>query len=280
MSRRALFRPGIVVAWLVVLALAVAFVAPLLFMLVGSLKPDATVLVDAGSLKGFLPTAVSLDNYHDVVERVRFGRYLMNSAVITVFICAGGLVVNSMAGYAFARLRWPGRDALFALVLAVMIVPLEAIAVPLFYQVSLLGWRDTYVVQILPFMANAFSIYLFYSFFAGLPRELEEAAYMDGAGVTGAFFRIIVPNSRPAFASVAILTFLMQWGAFLWPLMVTTSEAVRPLPLAIATFHSLPPLAWGDIFAFGVMMVAPALLVFLVFQRWFVRSVASTGIRG
>lgn len=280
MRRPALFRPGIMVAWLVLVVLAVAFVAPLVFMLVGSLKPDASVLVSAGSLKGFVPTGVSLDNYRDVFERVRFGRYLMNSAIITAFICAGGLIVNSMAGYAFARLRWPGRDAVFALVLAVMILPLEAIAVPLFYQVSLLGLRDTYLVQILPFLANAFSIYLFYSFFAGLPRELEEAAYMDGAGITGTFFRIIVPNSRPAFASVAILTFLMQWGAFLWPLMVTTSETVRPLPLAISTFYSLPPLAWGDIFAFGVMMVAPVLLVFLVFQRWFVRSVATTGVRG
>ena len=103
---------------------------------------------------------------------------------------------------------------------------------------------------------------------------------MDGAGTLRTFVSIIVPNSRPVFASVAILTFLTQWGAFLWPLMVTYSETVRPLPLAIATFHSLPPLQWGDIFAFGVMMVSPVLVVFVLFQRWFVRGVTATGIKG
>ena len=259
---------------------AFLFLAPIVFMILGSLKPDERVLLDAGSLAAFLPADASLQNYRDVFARVPFVRYLLNSAFITGMIVIGGLVVNSLAGYAFSRMKWRGRDLLFALVPAIMIIPLEAIAVPLFYQVTLFGWRDTYVVQIFPFMANAFSIYLFYTFFLGLPRELEEAAYMDGAGVLRTFLWIVVPNSRPVFATVAILTFLTQWGAFLWPLMVTSGERVRPLPLAISTFHSLPPLQWGDIFAFGVMMVAPILTVFLVFQRWFVRGVATTGIKG
>ena len=166
------------------------------------------------------------------------------------------------------------------IVQAVMIIPIEAIAVPLFYLVSLFGWRDTYLVQILPFIANAFSIYLFYTYFIGMPRELEEAARIDGAGVLRTFFSVILPNARAVFASVAILTFLTQWGAFLWPLMVTSSESVRPLPLAIATFHGLPPLQWGDIFAFGMMMVLPVLLIFLLFQPWFVRGVAASGVKG
>jgi len=263
------------------LALAAGlFLAPIAFMILGSLKPDERVLVDAGSLAAFVPADAGLQNYRDVFTRVPFLHYLVNSAFITGMIVGGGLVVNALAGYAFSRMAWRGRDLLFALVLAIMIVPLEAIAVPLFYQVTLFGWRDTYIVQILPFVANAFSIYLFYTFFLGLPRELEEAARMDGAGVLRTFVSIVVPNSRPVFATVAILTFLTQWGAFLWPLMVTSSEQVRPLALAIATFHTLPPLQWGDIFAFGVMMVAPILLVFVLFQRWFVRGVATTGIKG
>ncbi|UCC56557.1 MAG: carbohydrate ABC transporter permease [Gammaproteobacteria bacterium] len=259
---------------------ALLFVAPLLFMFAGSLKPDDQVLLEAGSWRAFLPDTIAWQNYLDVFARVRFGRYLMNSLFITSMIVAAGLIVNSLAGYAFARLQWTGRDILFAGVLTIMIVPLEAIAVPLFYQVTLFGWRDTYIVQILPFLANAFSIYLFYTFFIGLPRELEEAARIDGASVLRTFVSVIVPNSKPVFATVAILTFLMQWGAFLWPLMVTSGEAVRPLPLAVSTFHSLPPLQWGDIFAFGVMMVSPVLIVFLLFQRWFVRGVVATGIKG
>jgi len=260
--------------------LALLMLAPVAFMFVGSLKPDGQVLLHAGSVRAFWPESVALQNYRDVFQRVPFARFLLNSVFITGMIVAAGLVVNALAGYAFARLRWRGRDWLLALVLAVMILPLEAIAVPLFYQVTLLGWRDTYLVQIVPFVANAFSVYLFYTFFIGLPRELEEAARIDGAGTLRTFLFVVVPNARPAFATVAILTFLTQWGSFLWPLMVTSGEAVRPLPLAIASFHTLPPLQWGDIFAFGVMLVAPVLLVFVVFQAWFVRGVAATGIKG
>jgi multiple sugar transport system permease protein len=271
---------GKLVTYLCLLLAGLLFISPIGFMLVGSLKPDARVFVEAGGWRAFWPAGISLDNYRDVFVRVDFPRYLFNSLFINSMIVGVGLLVNSLAGYAFARLPWRGRDTLFKMVLAILIIPLEAIAVPLFYMVSLLGWRDTYLVQILPFIANAFSIYLFYTFFIGMPRELEEAARIDGAGVLRTFFSIMVPNAKPVFASVAILNFLTQWGAFLWPLMVTSGEQVRPLPLAIATFHSLPPLQWGDIFAFGVMMVLPILILFLLFQRWFVRGVVATGIKG
>jgi multiple sugar transport system permease protein len=267
-------------SYLILTVLALLFIAPIVFMIVGSLKPDELVLSEAGTFKAFLPDKVSFQNYWDVFERVDFARFFFNSLFITGAIVLAGLLVNSLAAYAFARLRWRGRALLFALVLALMIIPLEAIAVPLFFQVTLFGWRNTYVAQILPFIANAFSIYLFYTFFIGLPKELEEAARVDGAGTIRTFFEIIVPVSLPVFASVTILTFLTQWGSFLWPLMVTVDEQVRPLPVAIASFQTLPPLQWGDIMSFGVMMVAPILIVFLVFQKWFVEGVASTGTKG
>ena len=266
--------------YLILAALALIFLVPVGIMLFGSFKPDEQVLVQAARLGSLLPADFDWINYQDVFRRVPFLRYLFNSAFITSSIVAAGLLVNSMAAYAFARLRWQGRDRVFLAVIALMIIPLEAIAVPLFYQVTLLGWRDTYWVQIIPFVANAFSIYLFYTFFLGLPRELEEAARIDGAGPWRTFFSIVVPNAKAVYATVAILTFVGQWGAFLWPLIVTHSEAVRPLPLGIATFYSLPPLQWGDIFAFGVMMVTPVLFIFILFQRWFVQGVATTGVKG
>lgn len=269
--------PKTLLKYLVIVAVAALYIAPIAFMVVGSFKPDAKVLAEAGSWKAFLPDEVTVRNYRDVFERVNFARFLFNSIFITGSIVLGGLVVNSLAGYAFARLRWKGRDLVFLFVIMLMILPYEAIAVPLFYQISLLGWRDTYVVQILPFIANAFSIYLFYTFFLGLPRELEDAARVDGASTLRTFWEIVVPNSKPVFATVTIVTFLFFWGFFLWPEIVTSGERVRPLPVAIATFHTLPPLKWGDILAFGVMMVAPVLLVFLIFQRWFVRGIVSTG---
>ena len=259
---------------------ALVFLAPILFMLVGSLKPDARVLTEMGDWRALLPTEAGLQNYGDVLERVAFGRYLLNSILINGGIVLGGLVVNAFAGYALARLRWPGRKAVLALVLALLVIPFEAIAVPLFYQLTAIGWRDDYLVQIVPFIAYPLSIYLFYSFFLGMPRELEEAARVDGAGVLRTFFTIVLPNARAAFATVTIVTFLFFWGLYLWPLLMTTGEAVRPLPLGIATFYTLPPRQWGDILAFGVMMVLPVLAIFLLFQRWFVRGVATTGLKG
>lgn len=258
----------------------ILYISPVAFMIVASFKPDALVLAEAGSWRAFFPSEASFQNYRDVFRRVEFLRFLLNSLLITGAIVIGGLIVNSTAGYAFARLRWKGRKVVFSVVLALLILPLETIAVPLFYQITLLGWRDTYTAQIVPFIANAFSIYLFYTFFLAMPKELEESARVDGAGVLRTFITIIVPNSKSVYASVTIVTFLFFWGLYLWPSMVTIGKEVRPLPVAIATFQTLPPLKWGDIMAFGVMMVTPVMIVFFIFQRWFVRGVASTGLKG
>lgn len=165
------------------------------------------------------------------------------------------------------------------LVVGLLLVPLEAIAVPLFYGTTLLGWRDTYLVQTVPFLANALAIYLFYTFFLDFPGEVEEAARTDGAGPWQIFLRVVVPQSQSAFASVAVVTFLLHWGLYLWPLLVTSQIEVRPLPLGVANFRTLPPLQWGDIMAFAVMMVAPVAVMFLVLQRWFVRGLAGVGVK-
>ena len=259
---------------------ALIFITPILFMAAGSLKPEAHVLSEMDSLRALLPIDASLQNYSDVFARIPFGRYLWNSALINGLIVGLGLIVNALAGYALARLHWRGRETMLALVLALLIIPFEAIAVPLFYQLSALGWRNDYLVQVFPFVANPLAIYLFYSFFLGLPRELEEAARMDGAGILRTFFSIVIPNAKPVFATVAIVSFLLYWGMYLWPLLMTVDNGVRPLPLAIATFYTLPPVQWGDILAFGVMMVLPVLTIFIAFQPWFVRGVATSGLKG
>lgn len=266
-------------ALLAIAASALVWILPVVFILVASLKPDAAVLAEAGGPKALWPSSPTLENYGDVFERVAFGRIFLNSVIVNAGIVLGGLLVNSLAGYALARLRFRGRAVAIGLMLALLIIPLEAIAVPLFYEITVIGGRDTYWAQILPFVANAFSIYLFYSFFLGLPRELEEAARVDGAGPFRTFFQVVAPNARPAFASVAIISFLLSWGLYLWPLMITSSVDVRPLPLGVAEFRTLPPLQWGDVMAFAVMMVAPAVVLFLSLQRWFVAGVATAGVK-
>lgn len=257
------------------------FAAPILYMFVGSLKPDNEVLDGLG---GFVPRNLSTANYGDVFDRFdsaatgHVGGFFAVSLIVTAIVVVGGLAVNSMAGFAFSRLEWKGRDLIYAGALALVVLPFEAIAVPLFYLLN--DYRNTIGVQALPFVANAFSIYLFTTFFRGLPREIDDAARIDGAGPWRIYLRIVVPMSKPAFATVAILTFLTQWASFLWPVLMVSDPAVRPLPLAISVFQGQPPFQWGDIMAFGVLMVAPVLVVFLLFQRWFVRSVASAGVKG
>ena len=265
--------------WWTVAAATALYLTPILVMLAGSFKSNSRVLLEAGTWRAFLPDQ-GWQNYANVLRRVEFWHLLGNSLIVTGSIVVSGLVVNSSAAYALARLRFRGREPLLVLVLALMTVPFETIAVPLFYQVSLAGWRDTLMVQILPFVGNAFSIYLFYSFFLALPPELEEAAALDGASPWQVFRFLAVPNSAPAYATVSVITFVGAWASYLWPLMVTAGEGVRPLSLAVAAFHTLPPLLWGDVLAFGVMMVTPVVLMFALLQRWFVPTASFSGIKG
>lgn len=267
-------------AIVLLLAAAAVFLLPVWFMIAGSLKPNDQVLAGGASWHALWPVQATLENYRTVFHQLNFLRFLGNSVFIVGMIVLAGLLVNSMAGYALSRLRWRGREAVLAFIVAVLIIPYEVIAVPLLFEMTFVGWTNSYRVQILPFIANPFAIYLFYTFFNGLPKELDEAARMDGAGPFRTFFMVIAPLAKPAYAAVAILTFLLQWGFFLWPLMVTRGPEYQPLPVALGYFSANKPVQWGDIMAFGSLMVAPVLVVFLVFQKWFVRGIAMSGLKG
>lgn len=260
---------------------AVVFFAPIYYLVVGSFRPGDQVLA---GLAGFLPTELTVQNYLDVFRRFSnsttgyLWQFIAVSVVVTTVVVVGGLLVNSLAGYALARMRWKGRSFVLLVVTVLTIIPFEAVALPLYYMLN--GSRNTVFVQALPFIASAFSIFLFYTFFLGLPHEVEEAARLDGAGPFRTFFEIVVPMSRPAFATVAILTFLAQWGSYLWPVLMITDTAVRPLPLELSVFQAAQPPEWGSVLAFGVIFILPVIVVFLIFQRWFVASVASSAIKG
>jgi multiple sugar transport system permease protein len=270
-----------IVAYTVLIVLAVFFLFPIAFMFVGSFKDDTAVLSDSGSLAAFLPTDfVGLENYQQAAERGNFWVSFKNSVIISGVIVSIGLLVNSLIGYALARLRFRGKAVLLAFVVALIIVPFETLAVPLLLIMSELRWTNTLHAQFLPFLAQPLYIFMFYSFFLGIPRELEEAAKIDGAGAATTFFRIVAPLAKPAFAAAGILMFLFSWGQFLWPVMITRTVDVRPLPMGIAEFQGLPPTQWGDIMAYAAMMVIPLLIVFIIFQRQFVQGVATSGLKG
>lgn len=262
--------------------LALFFLFPIVFMLISSFKnQESQVLMDMSSLWAFVPRGdIGLKNYLDCFQAMPFGRFMLNSLFIVSSTVLLGLVTNSLIAYALARLRFKGRALLLSIIIALIIVPIEAVAVPLLLLVNVFGWLDSYHVQIIPFIADALSIYLFYQFFIDFPQELEQAALVDGASRFRIYWSIVFPLSRPVFATVAILQFMIHWGDFLWPLMVTRGETYRPLPVAMQQFFTMEPRHWGDIMAFAAMITIPVLIVFVIFQKWFVKSVASTGIKG
>ena len=269
-----------VAMYMLLVLLAAFFVFPMLFMVVGAFKPDKLVLREGNTIQAFWPSGANLENFVGAFRRGRFGPLFINSTVISLWVVGLGLVVNSLMGYALARLPFRGARVLLLAVIALTIIPLEAVAIPLLWMMSEVGLRNTYTVQILPFIANPLFVYLFYTFFLAIPRELEEAARVDGAGPLTTFLRVSVPLAKPAYATVGILSFLFIWGQLLWPVLVTTGPDVRPLTLGLSVFVTQPPISWGDIMAYAFMMTVPLLAVFILFQRWFVQSVASSGVKG
>ncbi|MBN1564368.1 MAG: carbohydrate ABC transporter permease [Anaerolineae bacterium] len=296
-----------------------------------------------------------MDNINNVFDRVRFGHLMFNSLFTTLVTVIAGLFINSMAAYVLARLRWFGRTFMLSLVVSLIIIPLEAIAVPLMMQVNQMSgllnivtlgilvlltgllwlivwnasgkflsehdatrslpnpvinvlqaltmviialplevlayfmigqideggsWLNSYHVQILPFLAEPFSIFLFYQFFIGIPKDFDEAAYVDGAGPFRIYWQIMVPLSRPVIATVAILKFLQFWSFYMWPLMVTRGDEYQPLMVGMSYFQTQAPILWGSIMAYAAMVTIPVLITFLLFQKWFVASVSSSGVKG
>ena len=275
------------------LLLAFLFLFPFLFMLMSSLKPNQQIFADLMSSRAFLPVGdISFQNYADVLSSSGIGHYALNSAIVTLATVLLSLVVNSLAGFALARLEWRGKKAATALLIVLLIIPLEAIAVPMMLIVAklpllsfddgisvLTSWLDTRTVQVVPFVANAFSIFFFTQSFKAIPRDFDEAAYIDGATPLQVFFHVIVPLSGPAFATVAILQALNAWNQYLWPVIVVPSEEARPLMVGLQQFFRYQT-EWGEVMAYATLATIPVFLAFVFFQRWFVRSVMGSGVKG
>jgi multiple sugar transport system permease protein len=295
-SRRRPLRRTVItmLRYLPLIVLVFFFTFPLVFMIVSSFKiSNVQIFSDLRSLRAFLPVGqMTLDNFRRVFEDSNFPRYLLNSLSISAVTIILSLAVNSMAAYALSRLKWRGQKLILSLIIATLIIPGVATVMPLLLLVSSLptlsfeggvsltrGWLDTYHVQIIPFIASAFSIFLFYQFFQDIPKELDEAALVDGASRFQIFYRIIVPISGPVFASVAILTFIGSWNAFLWPIMTIQSDELRPVMVGLQFFFQRD-VQWGEVMAYTTLITLPVLVFFFAFQSAFVKSIATSGIKG
>jgi multiple sugar transport system permease protein len=270
------------------------FTFPLIFMIVSSFKgSNQQIFADLRTIRAFLPVGdLTTANYDRVFTDSNFVRYMLNSLLLTSITIILSLAVNSMAAYALSRLRWPGQKLILSIIIATLIIPGQATIMPLLLLVSRLpalsfekgvaitqGWLDTYYVQIIPFIVGAYSIFLFYQFFQDIPKDFDEAALVDGASRFQIFYRIIVPISLPVFASVAILTFISSWNAFLWPTMTVQSDELRPVMVGLLFFFQRDT-QWGEIMAYTTMITVPVLIFFFIFQSAFVKSLASSGVKG
>jgi multiple sugar transport system permease protein len=280
--------------YLAAVSLAIFFAFPLIFMFMSSLKPDFNVLEDTGSFRAFLPVGpISFDNYLGVFDRIPFFMFVMNSLIIATVTTALGLIANSMMGFALARMRFKGKNSIFALILSTLILPFEVLAIPLLYLMVNIptlsydgglhiskGLFNNYQVQILPFIANAVSIFLFMQYFKTLPKELDEAARVDGASWFMIYRKIAMPLAGPAIGTVSILTFLPMWNSYIWPVMTVQDERYRPIMVGLQYFYVNFGTAWGQIMAYLTLLTVPVVILFLSMQRFFVKSIATTGVKG
>lgn len=255
----------------------VLVVGPFVWMILGSFKTTVELRQVPPT---WIPEKPTLDNYRDLFDRLDFVRYFFNSAVVAAAVTAGNLLFCSMLGYALAKLEFPGKRAVFALVLGTLMVPGIVTFMPLFVIVANIGLVNTHAGLIVPFLAGAFGVFLMRQFIAGLPDALLDAARIDGAGDYYIFFRIILPLCGPALATLGVLTFLGSWNSFLWPLVVSSTEDMYTLPVAIALFAiGQQTTNLGLLMAGAVIVVLPVLVLFIVLQRYFTQGIAMTGIK-
>lgn len=264
--------------WYIHLALivgAVIMLAPLMWMITLSLKPSELTY----SPPYLIPTTFQWSNYVDAWQAANFPRYYLNTAIMALGITVGQVLFCSLAAYAFARLEFPGRNVLFFVVLITMMLPIQVLIIPSYLTVLNLGWKNTFMALIVPRMVSAFGIFLLRQYYLTLPRDLDEAAMLDGASRFGVWWRIILPLSKPALATLAIFAFLFSWNDFLWPLIVADDPDMRTIQLGLVMFQGRYSTNWTLLMAGAVTATIPTILVFLLGQRQFIESIALSGIK-
>lgn len=258
-------------------AVCAVWTAPLAWALFTSLKTE-TEAVEVPP--HWLPKLWTAQAWKAIFETGNITDWFVNSLVVSVCVTAVVVLVGALAGYGFARTEFRGKSALMGLVMAGLMVSPAVLGVPLFSTVQSMGMVDTYWGMILPQCAPAAMVYILYKFFQGIPRELEEAAFIDGAGRWRVFFTIIVPLSRPSLSAVGIFTFIASWNNFLWPYMVTNNPDLMTMPNGIATVMNSYGIQWAQLMAGGLMAGLPLIIVFVFFQRQIISGVAHTGLAG
>jgi multiple sugar transport system permease protein len=264
--------------WYILLsAVGVLMIAPFLWMLSTSLK-------DAGAVFSYppewIPNPVVWGNYVKAWNAAPFGRFFFNSIFVSLAVTAGQVITSSLAAYAFARVEFPGRDKLFLVYLGTMMIPGQVTMIPVFILLRNIGWLDTYKALIIPTIFTAYGTFMLRQFFLTIPKELEEAAVMDGFNRWQIYYKIIMPLSKPALATLSTFVFLGTWNEFMWPLIVTTSLEMKTLPVGLASFQGLYTTDWTLLMAASTIVLIPVLFVYIFNQRFITKGIVMTGLKG
>ncbi|HVM24840.1 MAG TPA: carbohydrate ABC transporter permease [Candidatus Limnocylindrales bacterium] len=277
-ERRSLVSPGMIALYAVLVLIALFFVVPLAWMVSTSLKTESAVFTD----KSFIPANPTFDNYARILTAsgsTPVFRWLMNSVIVSTLGTVLTVVLTSLSAYAFARIDFPGRGLLFGLLIATLLLPAVMFLVPQFILVDILGLLNTYPGFILPGLAGVFGVFFMRQFFLGIPVELEEAAYVDGANRFKTFISVVLPLSGPALATLAVISFLAYWNDYLWPLIICEGAGCT-LPAGLRNFQGAYTAQFGLLMAGATLAAIPVLVLYVFAQRWIVQSVTSAGIKG
>jgi ABC-type glycerol-3-phosphate transport system permease component len=272
----------VLISTLVLIAVVIVFLLPFYWMLESALRTTGDVFADLTPFtwKTLIPSHPTIDAFVRLFTERNVGQAIINSVIIGVLQVGGALVLCTLAAYALTRMSFPGQKVVFALILVTFMVPVEALLVPLYSVVASLGLQDTLVAVAAPWMASVFGLFLLRQSFQEIPRELDEAARLDGAGHLRILWSVILPNVKAPLASMCLIVFLFSWNSFLWPLVINQSADVQPIQVAVA--QSVSPTSnadWPLTFAGAVVATIPLIVLFLFLQRYFVRGLASSGLK-
>lgn len=260
----------------VLIAGALSMVLPFVWMILTSFKDISEVFTYTFK---WLPSRINLDGYRAVWSEIPFARMFMNSVIVTVGITVGQLITSALAGYAFARLEFPGKDVIFMIYLAAMMVPHQATLIPSFMLIRNLDMVNTYSALILPFIAGPFGAFLIRQFLLNMPRSLEEAAIIDGCSRFRVLTHVVLPLCKPAMVTLGLFQFMFAWNDFMWPLIVTTKMSMRTLQVGLSLLRAEVSTEWPMLMAATVLSTLPILVAFIAAQKQFIESVASTGLK-
>ena len=272
-----------IIFFICVLPIALLFIFPMIWMIFSSIKPEAKIFSDLTSIKAFLPPLIPINqwfnNYIELNERFQILNYLLNSLKYSLIAMFISCLLNSLAGYSLSRMNMPFKNVIMAFIIATMIVPSETTMVPLYLIVRGFKAVNTTIGYLFPFMVNAMNIFLFRQFFMSLPKELEEAAKIDGANPIQTYFLIILPNCKSAFATVAIFSFIAVWNDFLWAIMVFSDVKKQTVQVGLQSFMSVNPVYTGQVMAALTIMTIPMVIIYSIFQKYIVQGMAHVSVK-